>query len=113
MPVHQLARNRIEAEAFLLDPSRPHNPRLRLEPGDFFRASGGPYSLSGRGLGPVGLFRLVRVIVSRRRIYLDAVHVVGAESSGQFLLYVEGNPYRRAGLPGVIWRPYRVRKVAP
>jgi len=84
------------------------SPRVTLHPGDRIRVSSGPYCRLGGQRIPVaarGLFMIVEVIVERSRVYLLAY---GA--GGYSLLHVAGR--RRSRVPGLVCRPYRVRRAA-
>lgn len=81
--------------------------------GDTFRAKGGP-TYKGARVGEPGLYRLIRVHRTKRgRVYLEAVPVDrhSIQKGGTHTLYVEGKPYRLAGLENWLCRPYRVAKV--
>lgn len=84
------------------------SPRVCLRPGDRIRVTSGPYCRLGGQRIPVaarGLFVVVEVIVERSRVYLLAY---GA--GGYSLLHVAGR--RRSRVPGLVCRPYRVRRAA-
>jgi hypothetical protein len=84
------------------------SPRVCLRPGDRIRVSSGPYCRLGGQRIPVaarGLFTLVEVIVERSRVYL-----LGYGAGGYSLLHVAGR--RRSRIPGLVCRPYRVRRAA-
>jgi hypothetical protein len=85
------------------------SPRVCLERGDKFRVSGGPYyRLPGGAKIPMaarGVFVLVEVEHDRSRVYL-----LGYGAGGYSLLHVAGR--RRSRMPGLVCRPYRVRRVA-
>jgi hypothetical protein len=91
-------------------PSRP----APLSPGGLVRISGGA-TWRGRPIGPRGRFRIVRVYSDRRgRRFVDAVRLDAAGlAAGLFTLFVAGPPYRRASLPGIIFRPCRVKPLKP
>jgi len=83
------------------------SPRITLHPGDRFRVAGGPYyKLPGGEKIPMaarGVFVLVEVEHDRSRVYL-----LGYGSGGYSLLHVSGR--RRSSIPGLVCRPYRVRR---
>ena len=84
------------------------SPRVCLKPGDRIRVSSGPYCRLGGQRIPVaarGLFTLVEVIAERSRVYL-----LGYGAGGYSLLHVAGR--RRSRIPGLVCRPYRVRRAA-
>jgi hypothetical protein len=84
------------------------SPRVCLRPGDRIRVSSGPYCRLGGQRIPVaarGLFVLVEVIVERSRVYL-----LGYGAGGYAMLHVSGR--RRSRIPGLVCRPYRVRRAA-
>jgi hypothetical protein len=84
------------------------SPRVCLQPGDRIRVSGGPYCRLGGQRIPVaarGLFVLVEVVHERSRVYL-----LGYGAGGYSLLHVAGR--RRSRIPGLVCRPYRVRRAA-
>ena len=87
------------------------SPRVCVSPGDRIRVSGGP-TIAGRPFCERGLFGVVAVIVKRTRVYLDCVRISTEDGSpsGRFCLFVQGKPYRRADLPGVTWRPFKIKK---
>ena len=82
--------------------------RIVLAPGDSFRVAGGPYYRLADGrrvpMAARGVYRLVEVVRERSRVYLLAY---GRE--GWALMHVEGR--RRSAVPGLVARPYRVRRV--
>jgi hypothetical protein len=85
------------------------SPRVTLQPGDRFRASGGPYWRCGDERIPMaarGVFTLVEVLRRRSRVYLLAV---GRE--GYCLLHVEGRRKNKS-MPNLVCRPYRIRRAA-
>lgn len=86
------------------------SPRVTLQPGDRFRASGGPYWRAGDGekipMGVRGTFVLVEVLRQRSRVYLLA-----AGREGFALLHVEGRRKNRS-MPALVCRPYRIRRAA-
>ena len=90
------------AEAYRL------SPRVTLAPGDSFRVAAGPYYRLADGkrvpMAARGVYRLVEVVRERSRVYL-----LGYGREGWALLHVEGR--RRSAVPGLVARPYRVRRV--
>ena len=84
------------------------SPRVTLAPGDSFRVAGGPYYRMADGrrvpMAARGTFRLVEVVRQRSRVYL-----LGYGREGWALLHVVGR--RRSAVPGLVARPYRVRRV--
>lgn len=83
------------------------SPRIVLAPGDSFRVTGGPYYRLTDGrrvpMAARGTFRLVEVVRERSRVYL-----LGYGREGWALVHVEGR--RRSAVPGLVARPYRVRR---
>jgi hypothetical protein len=83
------------------------SPRVTLQPGDTFRVAGGPYYRLADGrrvpMAARGTFKLVEVVRQRSRVYLLAY---GRE--GWAVIHVEGR--RRAPVPGLVARPYRLRR---
>jgi hypothetical protein len=83
------------------------SPRVTLHPGDSFRVTGGPYYRLADGrrvpMAVRGVFRLVEVRRHRSRVYL-----LGYGREGWALIHVEGR--RRSAVPGLVARPYRVRR---
>lgn len=84
------------------------SPRVTLSPGDTIRVSGGPYYRLASGervaVAARGTFALVEVVRHRSRVCLLAY---GA--GGYSLLHVAGR--RRSRVPGMVCRPYRVRRI--
>jgi hypothetical protein len=82
--------------------------RIVLAPGDVFRVTGGPYYRLADGrrvpMAARGVYRLVEVVRERTRVYL-----LGYGREGWALIHVEGR--RRSAVPGLVARPYRVRRV--
>lgn len=83
------------------------SPRVVIVPGDTFRVAGGPYYRLADGrrvpMAARGVFRLVEVVRQRSRVFL-----VGYGRDGFACLHVEGR--RRSPVPGLVARPYRVRR---
>ena len=83
------------------------SPRVTLQPGDSFRVTSGPYCRLADGrrvpMAARGVFRLVEVVRQRSRVYL-----LGYGREGWALIHVEGR--RRSAVPGLVARPYRVRR---
>jgi len=84
------------------------SPRVTLVPGDRIRVSGGPYYRLASGervsMAARGVFVLVAVEQRRGRVTLLAYG-----RDGYAVLHVAGR--RRSGVPGLVARPYRVRRV--
>ena len=84
------------------------SPRVTLHPGDTFRVAGGPYYRLADGrrvpMAARGVFRLVEVVRQRSRVYLLAYG-----RQGWACLHVAGR--RRSPVPGLVARPYRLRRV--
>lgn len=85
------------------------SPRVTLHPGDKFRVGGGPYYRLPDGsrvpLAARGLFVLVAVERSAR----GRVTLLAYGRDGYAALHVAGR--RRSRVPGLVARPYRVRRV--
>lgn len=84
------------------------SPRVTLVPGDRFKATGGPYYRLASGervsMAARGVFTLVAVEQRRGRVTLLAYG-----RDGYAALHVAGR--RRSRVPGLVARPYRVRRV--
>lgn len=84
------------------------SPRVTLHPGDRFRVAGGPYYRLASGervsMAARGVFVLVAVEQRRGRVTLLAYG-----RDGYAALHVAGR--RRSRIPGLVARPYRVRRV--
>jgi hypothetical protein len=89
--------------------------------GDWIEARGGPVS-HGEPLVKRGVYRIRSIIFRRGRTWLDCWRMdlrrlTGGKrqwlAGGTFLLYVAGNSYRSKEFPGVIWRPFKVKKLKP
>lgn len=85
------------------------SPRVTLHPGDRFRVSGGPYYRLPSGekipLAARGTFALVAVEHGRR----GRVCLLAYGSGGFAVIHVAGR--RRSRVPGLVARPYRVKRV--
>jgi hypothetical protein len=85
------------------------SPRVVLQPGDKFKATGGPYYRLEDGrrvpMAARGTFKLVEVRRHRSRVYLLAYC-----RDGWALLHVEGR--RRSKVPGLVCRPYKIRRAS-
>jgi len=82
------------------------SPRVILQPGDRIRVSSGPYYRLGGQRIPLaarGVHVVVEVVQQRSRVYLLAYG-----PGGYALLHVAGR--RRSRIPGLVCRPYRVRR---
>lgn len=83
------------------------SPRVTLRPGDPFRVTAGPYYRLADGrrvpMAARGVFKLAEVRRHRSRVYL-----LGYGREGWALIHVEGR--RRSAVPGMVCRPYRVRR---
>jgi len=86
------------------------SPRVILQPGDRFRVSGGPYYKLEDGtkvpLAARGVFVLLAVDQGRR----GRVQLLAYGSGGFAVIHVAGR--RRSRVPGLVCRPYRVRRAA-
>jgi len=86
------------------------SPRITLHPGDRFRVAGGPYyKLPGGEKIPLaarGVFTLLAVDAGRR----GRVQLLAYGAGGFAVLHVAGR--RRSRIPGLVCRPYRVRRAA-
>lgn len=85
------------------------SPRVTLVPGDRFRVSGGPYYKLASGervsMAARGTFTLLAVEQGRR----GRVCLLAYGAGGYAVLHVAGR--RRSRVPGLVARPYRVRRV--
>lgn len=85
------------------------SPRVILHPGDQFRVAGGPYYRLASGervpMAARGTFTLVEVLRGRG----ERVSLLGYGREGFALIHVAGR--RRSRVPGLVARPYRVRRV--
>ena len=84
------------------------SPRVTLHPGDRFRVSGGPYYKLPSGekipLAARGVFVLLAVDAGRR----GRVQLLAYGPGGFAVIHVSGR--RRSLIPGLVCRPYRVRR---
>lgn len=110
-----------EAAAACLEPLHPErrneramtgyqiSPRVTLHPGDKFRVTAGPYYRLADGtkvpMAARGVFTLVEVLRGRG----ERVSLLGYGREGFALIHVSGR--RRSRVPGLVARPYRVRRV--
>ena len=85
------------------------SPRVTLRPGDRFRVTAGPYyrlaSSERVRMAARGTFTLVAVEQGRR----GRVCLLAYGTGGWAVLHVAGR--RRSRVPGLVARPYRVRRV--
>lgn len=85
------------------------SPRVTLRPGDKFRVAGGPYYRLASGervsMAARGTFVLLAVEHGRG----GRVQLLGYGPGGYAVLHVAGR--RRSRVPGLVARPYRVRRV--
>jgi hypothetical protein len=85
------------------------SPRVTLVPGDKFRVAGGPYYRLADGervsMAARGVFTLVAVEQTAR----GRVTLLAYGTGGYAVLHVAGR--RRSRVPGLVARPYRVRRV--
>lgn len=85
------------------------SPRVTLHPGDKFRVAAGPYYKLASGdrvpMAARGVFTLVEVLRGRG----ERVSLLGYGREGFALIHVAGR--RRSRVPGLVARPYRVRRV--
>lgn len=86
-----------------------YGKRGSLKPGDLFKVGAGP-TYNGRDIGVRGTFRVKAFWAKGKRVYCEAVRLHKGYSLGQYTLYVQGKPYRRQQTPGLVMRPYKVRK---
>jgi len=86
------------------------SPRIALRPGDRFRlASGTTYH--GQRIGLRGVFELLRIIRKGNRVWFESRQIVVGGIGGVYSVLVAGRSYRRRDLPGVVMRPYRIRRL--
>lgn len=85
------------------------SPRVTLVPGDRFRVSAGPYYRLASGtkvpMAARGAFTLLAVETTTR----GRVTLLAYGPGGYAVLHVAGR--RRSRVPGLVARPYRVRRV--
>lgn len=85
------------------------SPRVTLVPGDTFKVAGGPYYRLPSGervpLAARGTFALLAVEQTRR----GRVQLLAYGPGGFAVIHVSGR--RRSRVPGLVCRPYRVRRV--
>lgn len=85
------------------------SPRVTLLPGDRFRVTGGPYYRLASGervpMAARGVFTLLAVEQTAR----GRVTLLAYGTGGYAALHVAGR--RRSRVPGLVARPYRVRRV--
>jgi hypothetical protein len=85
------------------------SPRITLHPGDSFRVAGGPYYRLPSGekipLAARGVFTLLAVDAGRR----GRVQLLAYGAGGFAVIHVAGR--RKSRVPGLVCRPYRVRRV--
>ena len=84
------------------------SPRVTLHSGDRFRVAGGPYYRLSSGekvpLAARGVFVLLAVDAGRR----GRVQLLAYGAGGFSVIHVSGR--RRSSIPGLVCRPYRVRR---
>ena len=85
------------------------SPRVTLRPGDRFKVTGGPYYRLASGervsMAARGTFVLLAVEHGRG----GRVQLLGYGTGGYAVIHVAGR--RRSRVPGLVARPYRVRRV--
>lgn len=85
------------------------SPRVTLHPGDRFRVTAGPYYRLADGtrvpMAARGTFTLLAVEQTAR----GRVTLLAYGTGGYAVLHVAGR--RRSRVPGLVARPYRVRRV--
>ena len=85
------------------------SPRVTLVPGDRFRVTGGPYYRLASGekvsMAARGTFTLLAVEQTAR----GRVTLLAYGPGGYAVLHVAGR--RRSRVPGLVARPYRVKRV--
>lgn len=85
------------------------SPRVTLRPGDRFKVTGGPYYRLASGervsMAARGTFVLLTVEHGRG----GRVQLLGYGTGGYAVIHVAGR--RRSKVPGLVARPYRVRRV--
>ena len=85
------------------------SPRVTLRPGDRFKVTGGPYYKLASGervsMAARGTFVLLAVEHGRG----GRVQLLGYGGGGYAVIHVAGR--RRSRVPGLVARPYRVRRV--
>jgi hypothetical protein len=88
------------------------SPRVTIRPGSRVTLSGGPvYESEGRPKCVArlrGEFLVLGILRRGNRVWLEVRGLT--QVSGTFTVYVSGRAYRRPDLPGILWRPFRVRR---
>lgn len=85
------------------------SPRVTLHPGDRFRVAGGPYYRLASGERVPMAARGVFVLLTVERTARGRVTLLAYGTGGYAVLHVAGR--RRSRVPGLVARPYRVRRV--
>lgn len=89
-----------------------YSKRGRLGPRDQFRVSGGPVYQDKSRLGHRGVFEFLYAYQVGKRFYIEAQEVDRHHGYGKRVtLFVQGRAYRRKATPGVMVRPYKIRKL--
>lgn len=88
-----------------------YSERGVIRQGEIFRARGGP-TYKGQRVGSPGLYKLLDVVIQKKRTYLLGmlVNKHGLPVGGTSLLYVKGSPYPLDGLPDWAVNPYKISK---
>ena len=86
------------------------SPRVVLRRGDRVKLTGGT-TYDGHSIGLHGVFELLKVLRKGKRVWLECRAVTKEGLAGTYTVFVEGRSFRRRDLPGVVMRPYRVRRV--
>ena len=110
---------------FEQEPNAMRFDREVVRPHDWIKATGGP-TFIGRAFERGVTFEVVAVLFKPERgngpgrTWLDCYRLESMPRpsgkrlwirSGRYVLYVSGKPYRSKHTPGVLWRPFKVRKV--
>jgi hypothetical protein len=85
------------------------SPRVTLQPGDRFRVAGGPYYRLASGERVPMAARGTFVLLTVERTARGRVTLLAYGTGGYAVLHVAGR--RRSRVPGLVARPYRVRRV--
>jgi len=95
-----------------INKSFQYSPRGQLVPGNKFRVTGGPVYRDKTRLGHRGLFVFQYAYQLGKRTYIEARQFDPHYGYGRSVtLFVQGRSYRRPATPGVMVRPYKIRKL--
>ena len=83
------------------------SPRVTVARGSRVRFVGLGPVWNGGGARLPGVFIVRSIFRKGQRVWLEALG-----PAGTYLVFVSGRAYRRPDVPEVLWRPYKVRRVA-